>query len=77
MVVSQLFPSRGIRGENTLDLAEYLGYLYGKDLYLDFEFTKSEDYVKRFLKGMRRVLSNKKLPVASGLFTALNTRIPP
>jgi hypothetical protein len=49
--VSQLFWSWGIRGENTPEYAEYLGYLNGKDLYTDFKFTKFEDYVKGVLEG--------------------------
>lgn len=49
--VSQLFRSWGIRGENTPEYAEYLGYLSGKDLYPDFKFTKFEDYVKEVLEG--------------------------
>jgi hypothetical protein len=50
-IVSQLLRSRAIRGEITLKFAAYLGYLNGKDLYPDFEFTNSEDYVKKVLEG--------------------------
>ncbi|PLB43351.1 NAD(P)-binding protein [Aspergillus steynii IBT 23096] len=59
--VSQLFRSWGIRGENTPEYAAYLGYLNGKDLYPDFEFTKFEDYVKEVLEGkVKGVYQTKK-----------------
>ncbi|OTA53883.1 NAD(P)-binding protein [Hypoxylon sp. EC38] len=47
----QLFYSRGIRGDNTPEYADYLGYLSGKELYPDFQFIKFEDYVKEALEG--------------------------
>ncbi|OGM48930.1 hypothetical protein ABOM_003114 [Aspergillus bombycis] len=51
LITSQLFFSWGIRGDNTPEYAEYLGYLNGKDLYPDFKFTKLEEYVKEVLEG--------------------------
>ncbi|KAI7774296.1 uncharacterized protein LA080_008983 [Diaporthe eres] len=46
LVVNQLFYSITIRGDNTPDNAKYLGYLDGKELYPDFEYTTVEDWVK-------------------------------
>lgn len=53
-IASQLFYSWGIRGDNTPEYAEYLGYLNGKDLYPDFEYVTFEDYVKEVLEGKVR-----------------------
>jgi len=50
-IANQLFYSWGIRGDNTPENAEYLGYLNGKDLYPDFEYVTFEDYVKEVLDG--------------------------
>ena len=41
----------GIRGDNTPEHARYLGYLIGKDLYPDMEFTTYEGYVNEMLEG--------------------------
>ncbi|KAH7200653.1 isoflavone reductase [Fusarium oxysporum] len=49
--VLQYALSLGIRGDNTPEHARYLGYLIGKDLYPDMEFTTFEDYVKEMLEG--------------------------
>ena len=46
--------SWGIRGDNTPEHAEYLGYLIGKDLYPDMELTTFEEYVKEMLEGKAR-----------------------
>ncbi|KAK7699478.1 hypothetical protein SLS64_011616 [Diaporthe eres] len=46
LVVNQLFYSITIRGDNAPDNAKYLGYLDGKELYPDFEYTTVEDWVK-------------------------------
>jgi hypothetical protein len=43
--------SWGIRGDNTPENAKYLGYLLGKDLYPDMEFTSYESYLKDLLEG--------------------------
>jgi hypothetical protein len=51
LTISQLFFSWGIRGDNTPEYAEYLGYLSGKDLYPDFKFTRFEEYVQEVLDG--------------------------
>ncbi|SPO07219.1 uncharacterized protein DNG_09913 [Cephalotrichum gorgonifer] len=47
----QLLYSWGIRGDNTPEYADYLGYLDGKELYLDFEYIMFDDYVKAALGG--------------------------
>ncbi|KAM0426092.1 hypothetical protein ACHAPT_008723 [Fusarium lateritium] len=49
--INQLLLSWGIRGDNTPENAQYLGYLDGKELYPDFEYLKFEDYVKAALEG--------------------------
>ncbi|KAL5355509.1 NAD(P)-binding protein [Aspergillus floccosus] len=51
LTTTQLFYSWGIRGDNTPEYAQYLGYLDGKGLYPDFEFRKFEDYIKEVLDG--------------------------
>jgi hypothetical protein len=51
LTTSQLFYSWGIRGDNTPEYAQYLGYLDGKELYPEFELTKFDDYVKEVLDG--------------------------
>ncbi|OTA92675.1 hypothetical protein M434DRAFT_74189 [Hypoxylon sp. CO27-5] len=57
----QLFYSRSIRGDNTPEYANYLGYLNGKELYPDFQFIKFEDYVKEVLDGRAKgVYQDKK-----------------
>ncbi|KAG8165575.1 hypothetical protein KVR01_004127 [Diaporthe batatas] len=43
--------SWGIRGDNTPENAKYLGYLLGKELYPDMEFTSYESYIKSLLDG--------------------------
>lgn len=43
--------SWGIRGDNTPESAKYLGYLLGKELYPDVEFTPFETYLKDLLEG--------------------------
>ena len=43
--------SWGIRGDNTPEHARYLGYLIGKDLYPDMDFTTYEGYVNEMLEG--------------------------
>lgn len=43
--------SWGIRGDNTPENAKYLGYLLGKELYPDLEFTSFENYLKSLLDG--------------------------
>ncbi|RAK78165.1 NAD(P)-binding protein [Aspergillus fijiensis CBS 313.89] len=50
-VAAQLFYSWGIRGDNTPENAEYLGYLSGKDLYPDFEYVSFEEYIREVLRG--------------------------
>ncbi|KAM3513354.1 hypothetical protein MY11210_003038 [Beauveria gryllotalpidicola] len=48
---NQLLLSWAIRGDNTPEYAQYLGYLDGKELYPDFEYIKLEDYIKAALNG--------------------------
>ncbi|KEF53093.1 uncharacterized protein A1O9_11001 [Exophiala aquamarina CBS 119918] len=43
--------SWGIRGENTPEFARYLGYLDGKKLYPDVDFTSYESYVQEVVSG--------------------------
>ena len=43
--------SWGIRGDNTPESAKYLGYLLGKELYPDVDFTPFETYLKGLLEG--------------------------
>lgn len=43
--------SWGIRGDNSPENAEYLGYLSGKELYPDVEFISFETYLKELLAG--------------------------
>lgn len=43
--------SWGIRGDNTPESAKYLGYLLGKELYPNVEFTPFETYLKDLLEG--------------------------
>lgn len=50
-VINQYLLSWGIRGENTPEYAEYLGYLDGKKLYPDIEFTSFESYVQEVVSG--------------------------
>ncbi|RAH42162.1 aromatic alcohol reductase [Aspergillus brunneoviolaceus CBS 621.78] len=50
-VAAQLFYSWGIRGDNTPENAEYLGYLSGKDLYPDFEYVSFEEYIREVHRG--------------------------
>lgn len=49
--ILQYSRSWGIRGDNTPENARYLGYLIGKDLYPDMDFTTFEDYVNEMLQG--------------------------
>lgn len=56
VVLSQYALSVGIRGENTPDFAKYLGYLDGKELYPDVEFTPFETYVKEVLSGKAKAV---------------------
>ncbi|KAI9929393.1 hypothetical protein ASPWEDRAFT_111376 [Aspergillus wentii DTO 134E9] len=56
---SQLFYSWGIRGDNTPEYADYLGYLSGKDLYPDFEYATLRDYVVDALEGKAKGVYQK------------------
>lgn len=47
----QYFLSCGIRGDNSPNNAEYLGYLSVKDLYPEIDFIKFKDYITDALKG--------------------------
>lgn len=51
LYVSEYRLSWGIRGDNTPEYAEYLGYLNGKELYPDFEFTSFDAFVNEMLEG--------------------------
>ncbi|KAJ8100207.1 putative pinoresinol-lariciresinol reductase 3 [Lipomyces tetrasporus] len=46
--------SWGIRGDNTPESAKYLGYLLGKELYPDMDFTTFDGYLKELLDGKAR-----------------------
>lgn len=50
----QYYYSWGIRGDNTHEYAEYLGYLNSKELYPDFKPVKFEDFFKDILSGKAR-----------------------
>jgi hypothetical protein len=43
--------SWAIRGDNTPEIAKYLGYLTTRELYPDFKFIAYEDYLKELLEG--------------------------
>ncbi|KAK2759889.1 hypothetical protein FQN54_002623 [Arachnomyces sp. PD_36] len=56
----QYYYSWGIRGDNTPENAEYLGYNSSKDLYPDFKPAKFSDFVKDLLNGkVNRVYAYK------------------
>lgn len=58
----QYYYSWGIRGDNTPEYAEYLGYLSSKDLYPDFKLMKFEDFLKDTLNGkVKRVYEEKEI----------------
>lgn len=50
-VYTQYCLSVGIRGENTPEYAEYLGYLDGKSLYPDLKFKSYEEYLHELIDG--------------------------
>lgn len=50
-VYNQYCLSVGIRGENTPEYARYLGYLDGKELYPDVNFTPYQDYLQEVVDG--------------------------
>jgi hypothetical protein len=41
-------------GDDTSEYAEYVGYLSGKDLYPDFNFTKFKEYIQEGVEGKAR-----------------------
>ena len=43
--------SWGVRGDNTPEYAEYLGYLTSKELYPDLNFRSFESFLKELLEG--------------------------
>lgn len=47
----QYWYSCGVRGDNTPENAQYLGYLLAKDLYPDIKGTTLEAYAKEVLEG--------------------------
>ncbi|RKK08128.1 hypothetical protein BFJ68_g16307 [Fusarium oxysporum] len=47
--VYQYWHSWGIRGDNTVEYAQYLGYLLGNDLYPDLRVTSFKDYIVEIL----------------------------
>lgn len=49
--IAEYMYSWGVRGDNTPEYAEYLGYLSVKDLYPDFKFTPFESYIADVLGG--------------------------
>ncbi|KAL4908830.1 hypothetical protein BDW74DRAFT_187335 [Aspergillus multicolor] len=50
-IAARLFYSWGIRGDDTPENAEYLGYLNRKELYQDFKYINLEDYFRDVLAG--------------------------
>ncbi len=50
-VFAQYALSWGIRGENTPEYAKYLGYLDGKKLYPDVQFTPYKSYLREVVDG--------------------------
>ncbi|KAL0932189.1 isoflavone reductase family protein [Colletotrichum truncatum] len=57
-VKGQLLHSIAIRGDNTPENAEYLGYLDGKALYPDFPYIKFDDFVGDLLIGKAKGVYN-------------------
>lgn len=53
--MAQYFRSMAVRGDNTPENARFLGYLIGKDLYPDMEFTTFEGYVHELLEGKAKM----------------------
>lgn len=51
LVRNQLFNSFAIRGDNTPENAEYLGYINGKELYPDLDYITYESFMKEALEG--------------------------
>ncbi|KIW41828.1 uncharacterized protein PV06_05435 [Exophiala oligosperma] len=44
-------PSKYLRGDNTPECSEYLGYISAHDLYPDFQYKAFEDFVDELLQG--------------------------
>lgn len=55
-IPAQYMYSWGVRGDNTPEYAEYLGYLTGKQLYPDFVYTPFEEYVEEVLGGKAKTV---------------------
>lgn len=49
--ILEYWMSWGVRGDNTLEKAEYLGYVLAKDLYPDLKGQSLEDFIKDVLNG--------------------------
>ena len=45
LAVSQYAYSKYVRGDNTPEHAEYLGYLSTRDLYSDFNYVKFDEFL--------------------------------
>ncbi|KAK4496663.1 hypothetical protein PRZ48_012645 [Zasmidium cellare] len=67
-VYNQYCLSVGIRAENTPEYAQYLGYLDGKSLYPDVNFTSYENYMKEVVDGKAVGIYDEMRPL---LFQAL------
>ncbi len=52
--------SWGIRGDNTPEHAQYLGYLNGKELYPEIKLTTVEEYFKEVLSGKSEAIKDQK-----------------
>jgi hypothetical protein len=50
----QYLPVKYLRNDNTPENAEYLGYIDGRALYPDFEFTKFSEFVDELIAGNAR-----------------------
>ncbi|KAG4263695.1 isoflavone reductase [Fusarium proliferatum] len=48
-IVTQFWYSWGVRGDNTVDYAQYLGYRLGNELYPDVKLTSFSDYIQQLL----------------------------
>lgn len=49
--LAEYYYSLDVRGDNTPEHAEYLGYLNGKELYPDVQVETLEDYMKGVVGG--------------------------
>ncbi|KAF5005840.1 hypothetical protein FDECE_7745 [Fusarium decemcellulare] len=48
-IVTQFWYSWGVRGDNSVGYARYLGYLLGNELYPDVKLTSFKEYIQSLL----------------------------